>query len=57
MKELIWHRLFISERHRQDMADIVHLIACLGRHLDWRRILDRTGEHWPLLLAQVLTYG
>jgi hypothetical protein len=56
-EELLWHRLFISERHRQDMADIVHLIACLGRHLDWRRILDRTGEHWPLLLAQVQTYG
>ena len=56
-EELLWHRLFISERHRQDMADIVHLLACLGRHLDWRRIMDKTGEHWALLLAQLQTYG
>ncbi len=52
-EELLWHRLFISERHRQDMADIVHLMVCLGARMDWRRILEKTGEHWQLLLAQV----
>lgn len=52
-EELIWHRLFISERHRQDMADIVHLIVSLGPRLAWRRLVDKTGEHWPLLLAQL----
>jgi hypothetical protein len=52
-EELIWHRLFINERHRQDMADIVHLILCLGTQLDWRRLLDKTGENWPLLFAQL----
>lgn len=56
VEELIWHRLFINERHRQDMADIVHLIACFGRRLDWRRLVDKTGEHWPLLLAQIQMY-
>lgn len=56
VEELIWHRLFISERHRQDMADIVHLIACFGRRLDWRRLVDKTGDHWPLLLAQLQMY-
>jgi hypothetical protein len=56
-EELLWHRLFISERHRQDMADILHLLACLGGHLDWRRLMDKTGEHWPLLLAQLQTYS
>lgn len=53
VEELIWHRLFINERHRQDMADIVHLILCHGDRLDWQRILDKTGTHWPLLLAQL----
>jgi len=52
-EELIWHRLFINERHRQDMADIVHLILCVGGHLDWKRLVDKTGPHWPLLLAQL----
>ncbi len=56
-EELLWHRLFISERHRHDMADIVHLILCLGDTFDWPRLVQRTGEHWPLLLAQLLAFG
>jgi hypothetical protein len=55
-EELLWHRLFISERHRQDMADIVHLILTMGHQMDWNRLLAKTGEHWPLLLAQVQTF-
>ena len=52
-EELLWHRLFISERHRQDMADIVHLIVCVGRTMDWSRLVEKTAGHWPLLLAQI----
>jgi hypothetical protein len=55
-EELIWHRLFINERHRHDMADIAHLILCKGSLMDWRRLLDRTGDHWPLLLSQLLLF-
>ena len=55
-EELIWHRLFISERHRHDMSDIVHLILCVGDALDWRRLVDRVGENWPLLFSQVLMF-
>ena len=56
-EELVWHRLFISERHRHDVADILHLILCLGDTFDWQRLVDRTGPHWPLLLAQVSTFS
>jgi hypothetical protein len=56
-EELIWHRLFISERHRQDTADILHLLLCLGDRLDWDRLLGKTGENWPLLLSQLLLFG
>lgn len=52
-EELIWHRLFISERHRSDVSDIVHLILARGDHLDWERLLERVAEHWRLLLSQV----
>lgn len=57
VEELIWHRLFISERHRQDMADILHLILCQGHRLDWDRLVQKTGDHWPLLLAQLQLFG
>ena len=56
-EELIWHRLFIGERHRHDMSDIVHLILCLGDSLDWERLVRRVGPHWPLLLAQLLMFN
>jgi hypothetical protein len=52
-EELLWHRLFINERHRQDMADIVHLMVSVGRAMDWKRLVARTAENWPLLLAQI----
>jgi hypothetical protein len=55
-EELLWHRLFINERHRQDMADIVHLIIAVGPALDWRRIVAKAAAHWPLLLAQLLMF-
>ena len=56
-EELVWHRLFISERHRHDMSDVVHLILCYGDTLDWKRLVARVGEHWPLLLSQILMFG
>jgi len=55
-EELIWHRLFIHERHRHDMADIAHLILCVGHLMDWRRLLAKTGDDWPLLLSQVMMF-
>lgn len=56
-EELIWHRLFINERHRHDMSDVVHLILCSGDVLDWERLLTRVGPHWPLLLAQLQIFS
>ena len=56
-EELIWHRLFINERHRHDMSDVVHLILCSGDVLDWERLVARVGPHWPLLLAQLQIFS
>lgn len=56
-EELIWHRLFINERHRHDMSDVVHLILCVGDTLNWGRIVARVGPHWPLLLAQLQVFS
>lgn len=56
-EELIWHRLFISERHRQDLADNLHLILCVGDRLDWSRIVVKAGPHWQLLLSQLQMFA
>jgi hypothetical protein len=55
-EELIWHRLFVSERHRSDVSDVLHLIVCRGDEFDWERLLWRVADHWRLLLAQVQLY-
>jgi putative nucleotidyltransferase-like protein len=52
-EELLWHRLFVSERHRSDMSDAVHLMMSRGSELDWERLLERVGDAWRLLLAQI----
>jgi hypothetical protein len=52
-EELLWHRLFIGERHRFDMADVVHLILHLGQDLDWDRLMVRVGDDWRLLASQL----
>jgi hypothetical protein len=52
-EDLIFHRLFIWERHRSDMSDIAHLILMHGDQMDWDRLIWRVGEHWRLLLAQI----
>jgi hypothetical protein len=55
-EELLWHRLFVSERHRSDVADVLHLILRRGAEMDWERLLHRVDTHWRLLLAQVHLY-
>jgi hypothetical protein len=52
-EDLIWHRLYVSERHRHDMSDVVHLILCSADEIDWKRLLTRVNDHWRLLLAQI----
>jgi hypothetical protein len=56
-EELLWHRLFIHERHRHDMSDILHVVLTVGEALDWDRLLKRVGPHWPLLLAQLQVFS
>lgn len=52
-EDLLWHRLFVSERHRSDMSDGVHLIYCRGHELDWDHVLKRVANEWRLLLSQI----
>ncbi len=55
-EDLILHRLFILERHRNDLSDIAHLLLHRGRQLDWEWLVERVGQNWRLLTAQVLLF-
>jgi hypothetical protein len=55
-EELLVTKAFIFERERCDMADVLHLILTVGPRLDWRRVLDRFGAHWRVLLAHLVLF-
>jgi hypothetical protein len=55
-EELLWTKSFILERERCDLADVLHLLLAVGPKLDWRRLLDRFGVHWRVLLAYCVLF-
>jgi hypothetical protein len=56
-EESIWSKAFVMERERFDGADVAHIILATGAQLDWRRLLDRFGPHWRVLLAHLVMFG
>lgn len=56
-EETLWTKAFIMERERYDGADIAHLIRARGESLDWRRLIDRFGDGWRVLLAHLCLFG
>jgi hypothetical protein len=56
-EEMIWSKSFVMERERFDGADVAHIILMHGDKLDWKRVLDRFGPHWRILLAHLVLYG
>jgi len=55
-EEMIWQKAYIQERERFDGADIHHLLRCRGAQLDWRHLLDRFADHWPVLFGHLVTF-
>ena len=48
-EEMIWSKLYVLQRDRCDLPDVLNLIYATGPSLDWDRLLDRLGDDWPLL--------
>jgi hypothetical protein len=56
VEEMVWQKAFIQERERFDGADVIHLIRACGRTMDWPRLLDRFGPHWPVLFSHLVMF-
>ena len=56
-EEMIWAKAFVMERERYDGADVAHLIRACAPRLDWRRLLERFGPHWRVLLSHLVLFG
>lgn len=55
LEEMIWSKAFVQERERFDGADVVHLLRA-GRDVNWPRLLERFGDHWPVLLGHLVMF-
>jgi hypothetical protein len=56
-EEMIWSKSYVMERERYDGGDVMHLLLRTGKRLDWNRLLHRFGDHWRLLLMQIVKFG
>jgi hypothetical protein len=56
-EEMIWSKGYVAERERYDGADVLHLVRSRGQRLDWRRLLERYGAHWRVLLSHLVLFG
>lgn len=56
VEELLWCKLYVQNRERNDSADVNHILLRYGHQVDWQHLLARMDPHWHLLLAQLLTF-
>ncbi|MCL7987016.1 nucleotidyltransferase [Sphingobacterium sp. lm-10] len=56
VEELIWCKLYVQNRERNDSADVNHILLRYGQHVDWKHLLSRMDPHWHILLAQLLIF-
>jgi hypothetical protein len=56
VEELLWSKAFIQERERYDGNDVLHLLHARASGMDWDRLVARFGDHWPVLLSQIVLF-
>lgn len=54
--ELIWAKSIVQTRHKNDMADIMHIILKKHKEIDWKRLLSHMGSYWEMLLIFVFYF-
>jgi hypothetical protein len=54
--ELIWAKIIVQGRYKNDMHDIMHLIFVKYKAIDWKRLLSHMGQYWEMLLIVVLYF-
>lgn len=57
IEEMIWTKSYIGGRERYDAPDVCHLLLASEGNIDWQHLLWRFGNHWQLLLANLVLFG
>lgn len=57
VEELIWQKAFVMERERFDGADVIHLLASCAAQANWKRLIERFGPDWRVLMSHLMLFG
>ena len=57
MEDGLLSKSFIMERERYDGADVAHTIQANAERINWKRLVERFGAHWRVLLAHLTLFG
>lgn len=57
LEEFLWCKLYIMQRDHCDWTDVFNLIYAVGPYLNWKHLLTRLEEDWPLLQGVLTVYG
>ena len=55
-EEILVSKSFVAARDRFDGADIAWLLRATATRIDWARVEELMGEHWMVLLWQLLHF-
>ena len=53
---MLWDKLYIMQRDRCDLPDILNLLYFTGSEIDWEYLLTRIGEDSPLLAGALMVF-
>lgn len=57
VEDMIRSKSYIQYRNRYDGADVIHLILCQGKTLDWKYLYATMEQDWELLLSYFLLFS
>lgn len=56
-EDMVLTKAFVMERERYDGADIAHLLKACASEIDWKRLTERFGSYWRVLLSHLILFG
>lgn len=56
-EEIIWQKAFVMERERFDGADVLHVLRSCASKIDWKHLVARFENDWPVLLSHLVLFG
>lgn len=55
-EDLVLAKVYTLNHQRSDWPDVFQVIRGVGGRLDWRYVMDKIGDNWPVMLSLIVLY-